>query len=208
MEMYEYMTHNRKLKIEEYDDKGNLIDVKEFNKKELFNFMRDQANAYKPLSVARKKDTENFTSKELDIINDLLFYSSDRCSSGTMNREIYWFTEVEADLFREIFNTISKEKLKFIMELLKEDGYMGTFNTNYKSEYFQVRFNFFDALEFINNREGIYYTVNNRGKRIFDFINKPTKRQVQYQRNKNGNRTVFLNFKDWKVYEVIESELT
>ncbi|MBO0558972.1 hypothetical protein EXQ37_03815 [Clostridium botulinum] len=69
------------------------------------------------------------------------------------------------------------------------------------------KFGLIEALEFIKNREGIYYAVNNSGEREYDFVDKPTKKQAKYQRVKNGRRTVFLSFKDWKEYIVNENEL-
>lgn len=209
MDLYEYMTHNRKLKLEEYDDTGKLIDTKEFSKDDLFKFMLEQVNILNPIGISRKKDTDIFTKKELKIINELIIYCHKVRSKEIINKEINWFTETEAMFFREIFDTVQKNELDFIMRLIRESEYsMYTFNASYKSKYFQARLGFWDILQFIHNRDGMYYTVNNKGERIFDFVDRPSKKQVQYQRNKNGNRTVFLNFKDWKVYEVIESELT
>lgn len=205
MDIVEYMTKNRKLKLEEYDDKGNIIDVREFNTEDLFNFIHNQTNGNKALSVARKKDIECFSKDELNTIDDILTLSRLRCNYGQTSQEFYWFTNQEAKIFKKIFKEISKEELRFALELINWG--QNAFNTSLKSKYAFKKFSFKRALEFIRNRNGMYYTINNNGERQYDFVDKPTKKQVKYQRTRNGNRTVFLNFTDWKEYIVIEDEI-
>ncbi|EGT5649348.1 baseplate wedge protein 53 [Clostridium botulinum] len=205
MDIVEYMTKDRKLKLEEYDENGNLIDIREFQGEDLFNFIHYQTNFHKALSVARKKDVECFSKDEIKIINDIINLSKLRCAYGESDREFYWFTDEESKIFKEIFETVPKQDLKFALELTNKGH--GAFNTSLKSEYSHKKFSLIEALKFIKNRDGIYYTVNNNGKRIYDFVDKPTKKQVKYQRVKNGNRTVFLSFRDWSEYIVDEDEL-
>ena len=205
MDRVDYMTKNRKLKLEEYDEKGNLIDIKEFTGEDLFNFVHYQTNFNKALSVARKKDIEIFSSDELKIIYDIITLSKLRCCYGNGKQEFYWFTNEEANFFKKIFKEVPKEKLKFAL-ILANNG-KTAFNTNLKSEYYFKKFSLSEALDFIKNRDGIYYAVNNNGERTYDFVDKPTKKQVKYQRVKNGRRTVFLNFRDWIEYIVNEDEL-
>lgn len=205
MDIVEYMTNNRKLKLEEYDEKGNLIDIREFENEDLFNFIHYQTNYNKSLSVARKKDIECFQEDELKIIDDIITFSKLKYTYGESDKDFYWFTYKESQIFKEIFETVPKQDLKFALELVN-DG-QGAFNTSLKSEYAFKKFGLIEALEFIKSRKGIYYAVNNNGERAYDFVDKPTKKQVKYQRVKNGRRTVFLNFKDWKEYIVNEEEL-
>lgn len=81
------------------------------------------------------------------------------------------------------------------------------FHVNLNSPYARMKIDIEEALEFIDSRDGIYYTVNNKGEKVWDFVDKPTLKQYKYQIKKNGNRTVFLNFNDWKEYIVNESDL-
>lgn len=74
------------------------------------------------------------------------------------------------------------------------------------SEYARP-YTFNEAIEFIEERDGIYYAITKEGNRHWDFIDKPTKKQARYQRNKHGNRIVFKSFTDWKEYLVNEDEL-
>lgn len=203
--IFEYMTKNRKLKLEEYDETGNLIDVREFDNEAMYNFMHYQVNFNNALSVARKADLEIFTNDQLNIIQQIITYTKLQCAYGNNSDEIYWFTEKEVTFFKELFNKLSIETIGMAINLM--NGCQPAFNTSLKSEYALKKFSFKEALKFIQNREGIYYTVNNNGKRIYDFVDKPTKKQVVYQRKKNGNRTVFLSFKDWKEYIIDENEI-
>ncbi|NHI49107.1 hypothetical protein FDE94_14925 [Clostridium botulinum] len=205
MDIVEYMTKDRKLKLEEYDENGNLIDIREFQGEDLFNFIHYQTNFHKALSVARKKDVECFSKDELKIIDDIINLSKLRCAYGESDRDFYWFADEESKIFKEIFETVPKQDLKFALELTNKGK--GAFNTSFKSEYSHKKFGLIEALKFIKNRDGIYYTVNNNGKRVYDFVDKPTKKQVKYQRVKNGDRTVFLSFRDWSEYIVDEDEL-
>lgn len=205
MEIYDYMTKNRKLKLEEYDDDGNLIDVKEFVGDDLFNFIHYQTNFNEALSVARKNDIDIFSKEQIKIIDKIITLSRLSHAYVESEKEIYWFTDAESKMFKNLFEKIPKQDLEFAIELA--NGNQGGFNTSLKSKYAFKKYSLFDALRFINSRDGIYYAVNNDGKRAYDFVNKPTKQQAKYQRIKNGRRTVFLNFSDWKEYIVSEDEL-
>ncbi|NEZ80357.1 hypothetical protein EXM60_14515 [Clostridium botulinum] len=200
MDKFKYMTKNRKLKLEEYDNKGNLVDIREFSDNDLFSFISIKIRNNDSLGIARKKDLECFSKEELELINDIMYYLF-----ITGDHSFSWFTNKETKIFQRIFAESTKEELKFALELTNYDQY--AFNINLKSKYAFMKFNFSEALEFIKSRDGIYYAVNNNGERAYDFVDKPTKKQVKYQRVKNGRRTVFFSFKDWKEYIVNEEEL-
>lgn len=51
----DYFIKNRKLKLEEYDDEGNLIQVKELNNRILAEFIGNMIRDRNPLLIARKK---------------------------------------------------------------------------------------------------------------------------------------------------------
>ncbi|MBO0558973.1 hypothetical protein EXQ37_03820 [Clostridium botulinum] len=133
MDIVEYMTKNRKLKLEEYDEKGNLIDIREFKNEDLFDFIHYQTNYNKSLSVARKKDIECFSEDELKIIDDIITFSKLKYAYGESDKDFYWFTDKESKIFKEIFETVPKQDLKFALELVN-DG-QGAFNTSLKAEY-------------------------------------------------------------------------
>lgn len=195
----EYFTKNRKLKLEEYDDNGNLIDIREFNNKDLAMFIGTKINNSEALDVARKEQLESFTDEDLILLKDVL--TTLNWTSGEYRGHI---ENKHLEFFKNILS-MNKSKLSFIMSIL--NYHTGGFNTSWDSPYSRRSFTFTEALEFVESREGIYYTVDNNGKRIWDFVDKPTKKQYKYQLTKNGHRTVFLNFKDWKEYLIEEKDL-
>lgn len=79
---------------------------------------------------------------------------------------------------------------------------MNNLNSPYKKKY-----TFIEAIRFIEDHEGLYYVVDSEGNKTWDFIDKPTLKQYNYQIKKSGRRTVFLSFKDWKEYIVNEDDL-
>lgn len=202
----DYMTKNRKLKLEEYDDDGNLVDVKEFSNDLLYNFCCDVSNRYLSTLVSRKSDLEQFNEKELNLINKIM--GTGKYSYLFSNKDIClcWFTDIEVKWFKNLFKENTLEEINFALILC--DYREERLSVSTKSPYFNKKFNFTEALQFVKERTGIYYTVNNEGKSVHDFVEKPTKKQLRYQRNKHGHRCVFLNFKDWKEYSVSENELT
>lgn len=212
-ELFKYMTKNRKLKLEEYDDNGTLIDVREFSENDMFAFIHQQTNNAKALSVARIKDLNIFSDEELVIVEKLIDYSIYKSLYST-NRDtamFYWFTKIEANKIRKFLDKFDGNYniISFALDLAMPvilDG-ESSFKTRIGAPYFNYKLTLGEALDFIKNRDGIYYTVNNNGERVYDFVDMPTKKQVKYQRTKNSNRTVFLNFKDWKEYIIDESEL-
>lgn len=212
-EIFKYMTRNRKLKLEEYDDDGNIINIREFSDDVLFDFINQQTNSNKALLVAKIKDLNMFNEEEIEIIQRIIDYSIYKqfYLDNKDEQRFYWFRENEANKFRNFLDKFNGNysMLNFALDLcmgvFSEGSYV--FNTSLKSQYAFKKFTLSEALNFIENRDGIYYTVNNNGKRVYDFVDKPTKKQVKYQRTKNGNRTVFFNFKNWKEYLLSEDEL-
>lgn len=194
-----YFVKNRKLKLEEYDDLGNLIDVREFSNKDLAEFIGAKVTKSEALDVARKGDIKHFNKEDLVLLKDVL--TTLNWSSGEYRGYI---RDKHLEFFEKII-AMDRDKLNFIITLL--DHHTGGFNTSWDSPYAKKSFTFNEALEFTESREGIYYTVNNNGERVWDFVDKPTLKQYRYQVNKNGNRIVLLSFIDWKVHLITEKDL-
>lgn len=152
-----------------------------------------------------------FTEKQLDTIHEIIHrvYDWDRCIPEIFSvvRDydlINDFTPELINFFLEFFK-MPEEKIDYILSITYSSGQYGLIlplGSPYKR-----RLNLLDSIEFVNQRNGVYYAVNNAGKKTFDFIDKPSRKQVKYQRVKNGCRTVFLSFHDWKEYLITEDEL-
>lgn len=197
-------TKNRVLVLKEYDDDGNLLEEREFDKKDLASFIGIVKNEYEELKVARYEYLKQFTKEELDIIRDIMFNMAVYSNYNNGKGYVGFSTENEVEWYKKIIK-FPKEMIEFALSL--SDCSSFTFNVAMKSDYFGKRFSFIEAMNFIIGREGIYYTINNEGKRVYDFIDKPTLKQYKYQIRKNGHRTVYLDFNDWKEYIVNESNL-
>lgn len=205
-EIFNYMTKNRKLKLEEYDDDGNLVEIRELDNEDLFVLCLHNTNMYNATKFARKEDLGKFNKEELEIIDKIFNTKAYDCYCNGKSIPFYWFDKDAVKWFEKFFKTYNYNEIKFALELMTTSD-IRKFNVSPKSPYFGKELNFFTVLKFIRERDGFYYAVNNKGERAYDFVDKPTKRQVKYQRTKNGNRCVFLSFKDWKEYIVMENEL-
>lgn len=201
----DFFTSNRKLVLKEYDDDGNIIEEREFSNVELAKFLSIIRNDFDFLKVARYKYIKQFTDKELIQINTFIDHMS---SSSLYNggKVIGLDSEEDTKFYKELFK-MPKDKINLALQLSTPKEIGGGFNTLVSSPYSNMNLSFDKALEFIDSREGIYYTVNNEGIRRWDFVDKPTLKQYRYQLRKNRERTVFLSFNDWKEYIVNECDL-
>ncbi|MGG4344369.1 hypothetical protein [Paenibacillus lautus] len=112
-------------------------------------------------------------------------------------------TESEIMEVRSLFDKYNYKRVALASEMEKSGQYSyGYFAVTPKSPYFGKKFSFKEALDFLSEREGLYYAVNNDGNRCYDFVDKPNKSQINYQKKKNGNEVVFLNFEDWTEYKI------
>lgn len=199
MNIKEYLTKNRKLKLEEYDDNGNIIDVIEFTDKDLYEFCIDRVSSYNEFSISRKAEREYFKGEELELFHKLRF-ALNKCGSYITKKEIE-----EIDV---IIKNYDLEVLKFVLDF-KDFGYSDylryQFPMKEQSKYRNM--NLFEALEWVKNTHGIWYAIDNKGNRGMAYLEEPTKKQAQYQRTKNGMKIVYLSFKDFKEYLVEESKL-
>lgn len=191
------ITYNRKLKLEEYDENGNLIDCVEFSQKDLMEFYILKNNGYNDIRTARKniKDYFNVGNKELKI--------------KLLNHIFYQYT-LNNDLVNSIESIITKyndNELNFAFSLKNYVYDECNFLFNMKDSAFFKNMSFEEVLKWIQSVNGIYYAVANDGTKGMTYLEKPTKKQAKYQRQKNGKRIVFLSFKDWKEYSIAENEL-
>lgn len=202
----EFFTKNRKLVLKEYDDNGNLLEERVFGEKELAKFISIVRNDYDQLKVARYKHLKQFTEEELELIEKCIYHMALNSNYNSNYRVIGLDTDEDVEFYKELLK-MPKEKLELAINL--STPHQGGFNVSMGSPYAHIssKMTLDDAIEFINNRTGIYYTVTNEGKRRWDFVDKPTLKQYKYQLQKNGERTVFLNFQDWKEYIVTEEDL-
>jgi len=192
-----YFTKNRRLKLEEYDDDGNLIDVIEFNQADLWTFYIFKNNFYNDFDIARKKDRGHFEGKKLELAKKMLYIFNN-----------YYFDEKTIKDMEEIFGAYTLEQIEFALNFKDyrvnevTDGFV-TMQVHSKIKTMK----FIDILNWLKNSEGIYYAISNDGKKGMSYFEKPTKKQAKYQRQKNGRRIIFLSFKDWKEYLLNENEL-
>lgn len=191
-----YYTYNRKLKIEEYDESGGVIDVIEFSQEDLFQFLLYKNNSNISFDTARKEDREYFKSNDLELVKKMLPHFDHHFFNKEMIKEIEY-----------ILKKYTKEQIEFALNFDigpgNDQGYV--FTMEVYNELKQMSFK--DKLEWIKNSVGIYYAVSNSGQRGMFYLEKPTKKQAAYQRQKNDKRIVFFSFKDWKEYTVAEKEL-
>lgn len=191
------ITYNRKLKLEEYDDNGNLIDCVEFSQKELMEFYILRNNGYSDLKTAKKhiKDYFNIGNKELKTkLLHHIFYEC-RLNEALVNSIEYILTEY------------NEEEIQFALSLKNYFYNECTLLLNMKDSDFFRNLDFFEVLSWIKNTDGIYYAIANDGTKGMAYLEKPTKKQAKYQRQRNSKRIIFLNFTDWKEYSILENDL-
>lgn len=197
-DMYDYLTKNRKLKLEEYDDCGELIDVIEFSKNELWEFLILRNSPMCDISTSKKKDREYFKGEELEIAYLIM-------------RDIYTnclFDENSIKLIENILNKYNINEIRLAIDL--SNSYRVSIPSLSLQENSKLRAqtkDFDSALKWIKRTDGIYFAVNNNGEKCWTYLTKPTQKQAKYQRQKHGRRIVFWNFRDWKEYDLTEEEL-
>ncbi|CEN75427.1 Uncharacterised protein [[Clostridium] sordellii] len=194
----QYFTKNRKLKLEEYDDEGNLIDTIEFDNNELGNFLISKISSYNGFSVSRYAERNHFKGQKLQLFKQILWATGYRGDIITPEN-----IKTAEDIFEN--NTLSQ--IKFALGL--KNYIYDELNLNFTmSDSSKIKnLNFYQILEWTNISPGIWYAIDDKGNKGMTYLEEPTKKQAKYQRAKNGKRIVFLSFKNWKEYLVLEDEL-
>ncbi|WP_154826931.1 hypothetical protein [Clostridium butyricum] len=207
--------NKKKVYIIEYDDNGNEIDRNLLTDNEsLRNLLLLNQYAVNGRFLLDLNYRSLFSSEQWDFIenfsdiikvyikkdDDFDFYP--KFAYANINDE-------DVALLKELFNG-PRERLELIKNLryssyynkpsfwiLSPDGHTSiTYDKNsLKSIY-----------NWINSRDGIYYSINNNNSKTWDFVDRPSKKQAIYQRRK-GRRIVFLSFRDFKEYIINEYEL-
>lgn len=104
---------------------------------------------------------------------------------------------------KELFDNHGYTRIKMALDMSMSCQFGGQcFYVTPQSPYFSKRFDFRGALEFLATRKRFYYAVNSEGERRYDFVDEPTKKQITYQKSKNGNATVFLDLDNGKEYNI------
>lgn len=194
----QYFTKNRKLKLEEYDNDGNLIDSIEFGNNDLMNFCNYKGNYYQGLDVAIKSDRKQFKGDELKLFKEMIKKSE--IFRGLISKD-------DINLASYIFENFTKEQIEFALEF--KNYIYNSLNYDFYSddEIEMIEKKFLETLEWIKSSCGFYYAIDNDGFKGMAYINKPTGKQAKYQRQKHNRRIVFLSFKDWREHLVSENEL-
>ncbi|MCR1848240.1 hypothetical protein NSA42_03020 [Paeniclostridium sordellii] len=196
----QYFTRNRKLKLEEYDDEGNLIETLELNP-DLLTFI-SYANSGAFIDdriIERKKDREYF-GEDYDIAKETLrrLHSTELTQNRCLNPK-------NIKLIESIFNKYGLNVIKFVLQF--SDGNDFKYDFTMEDYWEKKKENFINKLEWVSYSTGIWYAIDDKGNKGMAYLKEPTKKQAKYQRTKNGKRIVFLSFKDWKEHLVLEDEL-
>lgn len=199
----DYFTKNRGIMLVEYDDDENIIDIKEFDGVVLSMFLFNMWNAERVTDIMRRKYREQFTEEELKLINKIIVLQ-ERFEPLKQSRKVEFFTDDDIELFKKVLRE-PVENIKFAFEIADPHGKY--FNLSPGVSHSKFRFDFFEAIDFINSRPGIYYTTNSEGQKVRDFVDRPTLSQYSRRLENHGEILIFLSFKDWKEYIVNESDL-
>lgn len=185
---------NKRIIIEETDDEGKVIQQTILDEEDKNDILAAITAKRGYISISNEKDLLQFTEKQTKIIHEVL------------EQEDTFLSKEQISFFKNLFKENSLEKIQYALGLMQDNG---AFDTTLNSPYYAKKFSTFEeALDFINERDGVYYAMKKDGTKHLDFIDKPTKKQAVYQRLKNGHQIVFLNFADFKIYVVSEEELS
>lgn len=191
---------NKRIIIQDLDEAGNVIQETVANESDKDTMLSALVAKYGFAALTPLEALDEFTDEEKKIIN---YITDEDCK---------YLTDKRIQEFRSLFDEHGVRKIDFALHISQGSqhnpysSYQAYFLVQMGSEYARS-YTFKEALEFIDERDGIYYAITKEGNRHWDFIDKPTKKQARYQRNKHGNRIVFKSFTDWKEYLVNEDEL-
>ncbi|WP_346889191.1 hypothetical protein [Clostridium sp. UBA1056] len=154
-------------------------------------------NGYSDVRTARKsiKDYFSIGNKELKLkLLNNIFYQ-------------YTLNDNLVNSIESIITTYTEDELNFAFSLKHYVFNECNFHLSMKDASFFKNMSFFEVLKWIKSVIGIYYAVANDGTKGMSYLEKPTRKQGKYQRQKHGKIIIFLSFNDWKEYIVSENEL-
>lgn len=186
-----YFTKNRKLKIEEYDDNGNIIDVIELPQDDLWRFYMYKNNGYCCIDVARKSDREYFSGERLELAKQII----------TVDYQEY-FSINTIKRIEKIFEEYTTDQIKFALEFNDYFYKLSKYKFIGEDEKFISKLNFIQVLEYLKSKGGFWYAIDSNCRKGMAYLNHPTEKQIKYQKSKNNMNIVFLNFEDIKEYAI------
>jgi hypothetical protein len=185
---------NKRIIIQSLDAEGNALEATSLSDIDKDAVLETLWAIYGPTLYIREKFKGLFTEKELPLLEKMLDL-----------RDILYVADEYVQELRHLLNEHSVEKISFALDISQA---YAAFNAHPNNPYFEKTFTFEEALDFIAERSGIYFAIDKHGRKRYDFVDKPTKKQAYYQRTKNGNSVVFLSFTDWKIHTVSNNELS
>ena len=206
--------NTRKLVLIEYDENGNEVDRNVVaENQDLLKVHGAYDKLIKDRYLLDKHEREFYTSRQWDImervgVDGLIgYYAKEKGEYGGFNNFHHAEIIEERKLFWDAFFKEPIEKQEYILSLFH--SLCGDW-VRLNGEVLYNSANLKSCWDWVNKTAGEYQYVDNRGEvRSSCYIEeKPTRKQAAYQRKKYGVRLVFCSFKDWKKYEVNESELS
>lgn len=158
-----YFTYNRKLKLEEYDDNGNIIDIIEFSQKDLWDFYIYKNNWNIDFDIARKKDREYFKGDELEIAKRLI---------NLVDNNYFGIDKIKN--IETIFNNFTTDQIKFAINFKDYLYNISNYIFYGEEENFIRSLSFINILEYIKSNDGFWYAIDDQGKKGMGYLKEPT----------------------------------
>ena len=218
MKMEEHKMNTRKLILVEYDDKGNEVDSNCLCTNEHLIEIYDGSLNHHLINdryFLDKPDRDRFTIDQWDIMEKFAYPSPvDKWGDGEyskyiLGRQSYIFSHAvlndDVVTFWNKFFSSCKDKQKFVMNMFNNgagSSYYWIVKIGYELEFDSN--NFVSCFNWVDKTSGVYYSIDDKGEKMWDFLEEtPTIKQYKYQ-IKKGRRIVFLSFTDWKEHLVRE----
>lgn len=216
--MGDFKMNTRKLILVECDEEGNEVDSNCLSDNEHLLEIQDHSLKHQFVNdryLLDKCDRDRFTPEQWDIIEKFAYptpvdtWGEEGNSKYILGRKSYSFSHatLNEDMvgFWDKFISSCDDKQKFVMNLFNNgagSNYYWIVKMGYKYEYEPS--DFVSCFDWVDKTSGIYYSIDDKGEKKWDFLDEPpTVKQYKYQ-IKKGRRIAFLSFKDWKEHLVKE----
>lgn len=191
-----YFTRKRKLKIEEYDDNGVLIDVIELPQIDLWNFYMYKNNNFNCIDIARKSDREYFSGEKLNIVKKMI---------NLLDKEYFSINSIKK--IEKIFEQYTMDQINFALEFKDYFYNISKYMFIGEDEQFINKLNFIQVLEYLKLNGGFWYAIDEYGNIGMSYLKEPTKKQAKYQRIKRNKKIVYFDFNKFEDYSINEDDL-